>query len=357
MLTVAHSIPDGLLDLAAHELHRQLRGPTLFHLPGRRAAPLFVSVLLHGNETTGWDAARSLLRRYRDRELPRNLSLLVGNVSAAHAGVRHLDGQPDYNRVWRGSGTAEHRMARRVLAELSARSPFAAIDVHNTSGRNPHYACVTVLERTTLRLARDFTSTVVYFTQPNTTQTVALAGLCPAVTVECGMPGEAHGVERAEAFIERCLNLRALPADAHRLDEIEIFHSIASVRVPGDVSVGLDGECADLCLSEDLDRLNFHRVPEGTPIGTVAPGSNGRLEAWDESGAEVADLYFRRCGEQIVTAVPIMPALLTTDERVIRQDCLGYVMERWQPLDAEADERRTGPPASGETGVGRLAHE
>lgn len=336
MLTVADTMPDGLIDLAAHELHRRLRGPTLFHLPGRRTPPLFVSVLLHGNETTGWDAVRSILHRYRGSPLPRSLSLLVGNVSAAHAGVRYLDGQPDYNRVWSGSGTAEHGMARQVLEDMRARAPLAAIDVHNTSGRNPHYACVTVLERPTLRLAREFTRTLVYFTQPSTTQTVAFAKLCPAVTVECGLPGEAYGLERAVAFLEQCLALRELPADAHGMDEIDIFHSVASVRVPYDVSVGVNGERADLCLTKDLDRLNFHQIPEGTPIGTVAPGSNGRLEAWDESGAEVADLYFERRDEQIVTAVPIMPALLTMDERVIRQDCLGYVMEPWRSPDRRA---------------------
>src|SRR6516165_8242818 len=58
---------DTLLDAPAGELWRYLRGPSLFRLPGRRIAPLFVSVLLHGNEDTGWRAIQAVLRRKRPR--------------------------------------------------------------------------------------------------------------------------------------------------------------------------------------------------------------------------------------------------------------------------------------------------
>jgi hypothetical protein len=71
MLTVLDSLPEGLLACEATDLHRVLDGPTLIHLPGRRPEPLFVSVLLHGNEVTGWQAARELLQEYQQRELPR----------------------------------------------------------------------------------------------------------------------------------------------------------------------------------------------------------------------------------------------------------------------------------------------
>jgi succinylglutamate desuccinylase len=89
-----------------------LPGPALIHLPGRRIPPLFVSVLLHGNEDTGWLAAQSVLKKYATVELPRALSLFIGNVEAARTGLRRLDGQPDYNRVWPGSEEA-HPPKRR----------------------------------------------------------------------------------------------------------------------------------------------------------------------------------------------------------------------------------------------------
>ncbi len=47
-------VPDGLLDVAPELLHTVLPSSTLIHLKGKQQAPLFISVLLHGNETTGF---------------------------------------------------------------------------------------------------------------------------------------------------------------------------------------------------------------------------------------------------------------------------------------------------------------
>ena len=99
MLTTSTGLPDGFLSARTAEMHRVLPGPTLIHLPGRRTEPLFVSVLLHGNEDTGLKAVQSVLAAHKHRELPRAVSLFVGNVQAAAAGQRPLPTQPDYNRV------------------------------------------------------------------------------------------------------------------------------------------------------------------------------------------------------------------------------------------------------------------
>lgn len=69
-------IPAGLLEAGPEALADLLGGPSLVHLPGRREQPLFASVLLHGNETTGFLALQELLRKYRDKTLPRALSFL-----------------------------------------------------------------------------------------------------------------------------------------------------------------------------------------------------------------------------------------------------------------------------------------
>ncbi len=72
------SVPDGLLEADPTQLAELLGGPSLIHLPGRRKQPLFISVLLHGNETTGWLALQALLKRHCERELPRALSFFYG---------------------------------------------------------------------------------------------------------------------------------------------------------------------------------------------------------------------------------------------------------------------------------------
>ena len=92
MLNELNRIPHGLLELQAPQLADALHGPTLITLQGMREPALFVSVLLHGNETTGWEAVRQLLRDYTagggERPLPRTLVLFIGNVDAARHQLR-----------------------------------------------------------------------------------------------------------------------------------------------------------------------------------------------------------------------------------------------------------------------------
>ena len=153
-------LPAGLLDKVAGELHELLNGPTLIHLPGERPEPLFVSVLLHGNEDTGWEALKTVLRKYQNQHLPRALSFFIGNVAAARYGQRHLPLQADYNRIWKGEGDGpEDVMVRQVLERMQELGVFACIDIHNNTGRNPHYACVNQLEHGFFHLARLFSRT------------------------------------------------------------------------------------------------------------------------------------------------------------------------------------------------------
>ncbi|MFY7941070.1 MAG: hypothetical protein ACOVOX_09195, partial [Burkholderiaceae bacterium] len=82
-----NSPPDGFLHCSARDLHRVLPGPSLLHWQGP-GPTLFVSVLLHGNEDAGLKALQRLLLKYQGRALPRAMSVFVGNVHAAAAGVR-----------------------------------------------------------------------------------------------------------------------------------------------------------------------------------------------------------------------------------------------------------------------------
>ncbi len=262
-------LPRGLLERPAAELVSALGGPALFHLPGYSEPPLFVSVLLHGNETSGWETVRRLLTRYGEAPLPRALSLFVGNVAAAAQDRRFLSGQPDYNRIWRGTGTPEHEMTARIRQRMARRGLFASIDIHNNSGRNPHYGCINRLERPFLQLAAHFAPTVVYFTRPDTAQSNAFAELAPAVTVECGRPGEPAGIDRADQFLEKVLGLSGLPDEPVPSADYDLFHTVARVEIPPGVEFELEESETegDLVLRPDLQGLNFAEMPAGTPVG------------------------------------------------------------------------------------------
>lgn len=328
-LTQLDALPAGLLVLPAARLGEVLDGPTLIHLPGRRTPSLFVSVLLHGNEDTGWLAAQAVLQKYAGSELPRGLSLFIGNIEAARAGLRRLDGQPDYNRVWPGSEEAhpaELAMMQQVVDTMRVRGVFASLDIHNNTGLNPHYACVNRLEPDFLHLATLFSRTVVYFVRPRGVQSAAFAELCPAVTVECGKPGTAGSVEHAAAFIEAALHLSEFPAHRVTPHDIDLFHTVATVKVPEAVRFGFGDSEAEISFVPELDHYNFRELGHGDLLGRARPGT--ALLALDEKGDDIGARLFDYREGRIVLKKRLMPAMLTRDERVIRQDCLCYLMER-----------------------------
>jgi succinylglutamate desuccinylase len=326
MLNETDILPDGLLELPAEGLAELLGGPTLIHLPGRRPEPLFVSVLAHGNETTGFNAVQSLLQKYRDQELPRALSLFIGNVEAARQGQRYLDGQLDYNRIWPGTGHAEceeTRMLQQVVDSMRARGAFASIDVHNNTGINPHYACINRVDNQFLHLASLFSRTVVYFIRPLGVQSMAMSHVCPAVTIECGKPSHEYGMAHARDYIDACLHLQHLPDHPVASHDVDLFHTVATVKIPEQVSFGFDDEAVDLRLLSNIDHLNFRELPSGTPLGWLRDGAMLQLEVRDDNDQDVDN--------RLVTARPLMPSMFTLDENIIRQDCLGYLMERLLP--------------------------
>ncbi|MDN5848635.1 MAG: M14 family metallopeptidase [Nitrococcus sp.] len=329
MLSVFDHIPAGLLEAPAPDLHRILPGPSLVHLPGRREQPLFASIMLHGNEDTGLRAVQALLRRYQ--QLPRALSIFIGNVSAARYGARFLPGQPDYNRIWPGTDapdSAEAAMVREVVEIMAARGVFASIDIHNNTGTNPLYGCVNRLDHRFLHLASLFSRTVVYFVRPLGVQSMAFAELCPAATLECGKAGQAHGLQHAVDYLDACLNLSEIPTQPVPEHDIDVFHTVAVVKVPTGVSFSFSYPEAEILFNGDLDHLNFCELPAGTSLGAMPPNEPVRLIAISEQGDDVTDLYFENAGGRLVLKKSAMPSMLTLDEQIIRQDCLCYLMER-----------------------------
>jgi len=339
MLTQLDHFPKAALDLPPNRLHEQFPGPVLIHLPGRRVRPIFVSVLLHGNETSGVLAVQDLLKKYAGAELPRPLSIFIGNVRAARFNKRFLDGQPDYNRIWVDGNAPENEMAMKVIREMKRRNVFASVDLHNTTGLNPHHACVPREGSLFYQLATVFSRTVVYYKKPENTQAEAFAEFCPSVTVECGRPGQAFGVDHASDYLEGCLHLDHLPEGPVHDHDMELYHSVAIVKVPRDISFGFGGCGEDICFRNDLDHLNFQKLPPGTKLADVKDGGSARLEAWDDFGNDVGSSYFKHDNGAILTAQEVTPSLFTLESDAIRQDCLCCLMER---MNNTGDKPHTG---------------
>ena len=339
-------VPQGLLDLPGHALAGALSGPTLIELDGLREPALFVSVLVHGDEVGGWDAVRAWLRTLVGTELGRSLRLFIGNPRAAARSRRHLDDQPDFNRVWRGE--QDHplaRAARAVTERMRTQGCFAGVDIHNNSGVNPCHVCVAELDWYTLRVASLFAQVIVHVDHPNSIQTAAFAEFCPAVTLEAGRVGDADGIRRSMRLLETLTSINSL-------DEIEVgdgsgvslYRTLARVEIASNSSFGFTGAqaspCTDITLRAELESHNFSRLGQGTVFGEVGAGEHAApLLISSRQGELDVDAFFEVHGQVVRLGRDLTFSMFTTNPVSIRQDCLCYLMEpiALQPVRESSD--------------------
>ncbi|GJL77785.1 MAG: hypothetical protein NPINA01_07740 [Nitrospinaceae bacterium] len=338
-LNVFESVPDGFLDLLPNELFKILPGPSLIRFKGKEGPPLFLATLLHGNEPTGVQAIQKLIKKYQTEDgiLPRRLDVFVGNVEAARDSERRFSNQPDYNRIWGGGSLPENNLAREVISTVKKTGVFASVDIHNTSGRNPHYACINRLEAPFINLARLFSQTLVYFTRPKGVLASAMAEFCPSITIESGLPGDPYGVQHVFEFLEKCIHLKEIPPDLNGKESLYAYHTIARIHVPQNSRIGFDADSKgkDFCFIDDLDQQNFAELPENTLVGWRY-NPKLKLSVIDEKDQEVAAQFIEYNDKEIRLKRPVVPSMFSTKEKIVHQDCLGYLMERF-PLSATAD--------------------
>ena len=304
-LNEMRGLPAAIAATPAAALADVLPGPTLFDLRRNGRAPLFVSVLLHGNEVSGWDAVRGMATALAER----SALVFVGNIAAARANVRSLPGQPDFNRIWGDGGSGEEaQLAAELVARIAAAKPTLAVDVHNNTGRNPPYAVVADTAPATLALASTFAKRVLLATQPQGFFSGRLASLCPAVTVEVGTPDDAESTPRAAAFLCRLI---AAPPPTAPPAALELFETKVRITVSADTVIATEVQC-----------FNFRTALAGTVLTRA-----GNLQAFDAAGAEVSGDYLEPAGATTRLRREAVLAMFTGSLAAARQDCLCYLLE------------------------------
>jgi succinylglutamate desuccinylase len=323
------ALPAGLSDITPDRIRTLFPAPTLIHLRGRMEPPVFLSCVLHGNETTGLRVLQRLQTWIESHGLPRSMLIFVGNVEAVEAGVRHLPHQPDFNRIWAGGPTPEHAMATQVLAEARAAQPFCAIDIHNNTGRNPLYACINSLEPAFTHLASLFSPTIVHFDNPPTVISMAMSKICPSVTIEAGRSDEPHGIEAALNLVLDSLHLHAFRTQGEDRP-VTVFHTIGRVELAPEISFDFGpgpGRDIDVWFPENLERWNFSPQLPGHQWARLKNGNSLPLCVFDEARNDITDQFFIARNDCVELVRSITPSMLTRDKAVIRSDCLGYLME------------------------------
>jgi succinylglutamate desuccinylase len=328
-LHLTHTLPAVLSDLESTGVREAFTTPTIIELEGRRKDPLFVSFLLHGNETTSFYVLKKLQAYLQTHPLQRSLILFVGNVYAAEAGVRFLEGQSDYNRVWLPGSTAEHDLAKRVLDHVSkGRKLFASVDIHNNTGKNPFYACINHLEDSSIYLGSLFSKTLVFFQNPDSAQSVVFSKICPSVTLECGQSGQQEGIEKAFQYLLDVIHLESLEHPSFK-QEPQIFETVGRILLKEMINYSFDFSETDdpLQFAEDFESLNFGFIEAGSSFAKYQ-GQEPPFHVLNDNNQDVFEEYFAIYEGHLRVKKDFVPSMLTQNKDVIRQDCLGYIMRK-----------------------------
>lgn len=329
-LVLMSSLPEGFYDLEISNILEIFPNPTLIYLSGDRESALFVSILLHGNEYSGLKSLQRVLLKYPHR-LPKSLYIFIGNVKAARLSQRVLTGQEDFNRCWPGTDIEENpytQLMQQVFDRVTRQPLFAAIDVHNNTGTNPHYACMTDVTQNNQYLAAMFNHIGLVFKQPKGVSTMAFDGICPAVTLECGKPGNEAGIQHAFELIDAMLHLDHFPQKPMAQQDQQLVISLATVKISPDITFEFHSSSdADLWFDAEFEHKNF------TEMGVQDIFAYTRVEmpliVYNQKGEEITDQILRQENGCIYLKKMFMPAMITADKDIVLQDCLCYLLEEY----------------------------
>ena len=258
-------------------------------MKGEIEPPLFISLLLHGNEFSGLIILQEILKKY-DKGLPRSLIVFIGNPKACAKGVRHLENQLDFNRIW---AEGKYPLAKSVLQYVREREIYAAVDIHNNTGQNPLYSCISRKDREFIKLAQNFSKDIIYFTKPNSVLSMALSHQVLALVIECELPGDPQGITSGIKFIESLLSSEEKWKESD-IKVPHIYSTYASLFIDSDSHISFDLQSAlknnHFCLTDQLDKLNFTEIPVGTVLGKI--NEPERIQLIDNKGANVFNQFF-----------------------------------------------------------------
>lgn len=308
------------------DIRKVFPSPTLIHCKGRSEKSVFVCLLQHGNETTGFYVLKLLQKHFETHKPAKNLYIFISNVTAAEKLVRFLPEQNDFNRCWGTEDGPEQRLFQQVKNALP-NDLFATVDIHNNTGKNPYYACISQLNPEHIYLGSLFSRTLVYFTSPPNALSRTFSESMPSVTLECGNNENHDGIQKAFQLVLDVLALDSLNGHEQH-NSVEVFQTIGKIVIPKDTSYSFDGSTADIQFPENFENLNFSPLAKGFSLATANSSADSPLKVMGNSGSDNTDEFIETQNGQLVLVQNLTPSMLTTQRDVIEKDCLGYLMKK-----------------------------
>ena len=325
--------PEEYFNIEPHEIRSVFPHPSIVSLNYDKEETIFLSVFLHGNEQSSFYILKEVMSFIKKNPPSKNIIILIGNVYAAEQRKRYLYGQKDYNRVWQGGDSKEHKLSQKIFHWIKKQKPFfACIDIHNTTGVNPHYACINELDNRYIYLASLFSKTIVYFQTPPTTLSVALSKISPTVTLEAGQSRDPKGIEKAIKFVLNIFHLNTLNHPLHK-DDVNIFHTIGKIQILPNLDFSfsdvdkIDPDDSPAIFPDNIEQLNFTLLNKGFCLARyIEEGLPIRL--FDDNDVDQTSIYLSKKFHKILINQEVYPSMFTKSKEAIEQDCLGYFMRK-----------------------------
>ena len=147
---------------------------------------------------------------------------------------------------------------------------------------------------------------------------MAFSELCPSVTIECGRPENPDGPTKAFEFLLDLLQLDQIPAHVAQAEDLHVYETQGRILAQPD----------KVKFQPELEHWNFRSLPEGFQFAESQ--SPDALQIIDADENRITSDFIRHEGNSFYLTQAMVPAMLTANAEIIKQDCLGYLMK---PLD------------------------
>lgn len=313
----------------ATEWLNSLQGPCVIDMQGHISnRTRVVSVLVHGNEPSGFIAVHRFLQ---SKITPMtNVRFIICSVEAAQQPPvftnRYVDDVHDLNRCFNLDKTdaAVNQRAGSILQAINEVKPEAVIDMHNTSGSSPSFCVATRIDMQVQALASFFCQTMMY-TRLSLGSLMEQNFNCPVVTIECGGSKDQQAHEMAYQGVHEFLMADNLFGGHHYMLVDIVEHPL---RLELDPKTKLsfadkNDPDADVTLVSDIEQHNMGVTRADCLIGWSNVGC-APFTVRNEAGDVQSDSIIYCKDGQILTRHKLRIFMATTNHRIALNDCLFY---------------------------------
>ncbi len=310
----------------------ELQQPTAIEIIGKQSDQWrVISVLIHGNEPSGFYATYNFLKQGLIPET--NLSIIISSVRAArHEPLfthRYMPGEYDLNRRF-GIIDCHDRvteLAIQITEYIRTLSPQFIVDLHNTSGQSPAF-CVSISSHPSIhKIASLFTKEIVV-TQLVIGSLMEQNFNCPITTIECG--GSQN--DKSHNVALKGLTGLALVHDINDIDanNMDVYNHPVRVRVHAGISLDYGDQAdtdVDITLINKIENLNQDVTTAGSHIGWLDRSLTDCLLAINDHGEDIITHLFHIEDGKLLAQRDIKIFMATRRADIAMDDCLFYVVE------------------------------